>query len=80
MVPLKDVAVVGEAILRSHTLRLALWQGKVVFLVVSVPVVFGIGMWQVYLSEKVFMPMTSSPRLFRGGVKPDRQREAKSLV
>jgi hypothetical protein len=65
-----DVAVVGETIYRSHTLRLALWRGKVVFLWVAVLVVFGIGVWQVYLSEEV-LPLPLSPRLFR---------EAKYLV
>jgi hypothetical protein len=59
-----DVAVVGELIIRSHTLRLALWRGKVVFLWVAVPIIFGIGVWQVYLSEEVFLPMPSSPRLY----------------
>jgi hypothetical protein len=59
-----DVAVVGETTFRTHTLRLALWQGKVVFLWVAVPMVFGIGMWQVYLSEEVFLPMPSSPKLY----------------
>jgi hypothetical protein len=58
-----DVVVVGEIIFRSHTLRLALWRGKAVFLSVTVPVVFGIGVWQVYLSEKV-LPLPLSPRLY----------------
>lgn len=40
-----DVAVVGETIFRSHTLRLALWRGKAVFLWIAVPVVFGIGVY-----------------------------------
>jgi hypothetical protein len=58
-----DVAVVGETIFRFHTLRLALWQGKAVFLWIAVPVVFGIGMWQVYLSEEV-LPLPLSLRLY----------------
>jgi hypothetical protein len=59
-----DVAVVGETIVfRFHTLRLALWQGKTVFLWVAVVVVFGIGMWQVYLTVEV-LPLPLSPRLY----------------
>jgi hypothetical protein len=57
-----DVAVARETIFRSHTLRLAQWRGKAVFLWVVVPVVFGIGVWQVYLSEEV-LPLPLSPRL-----------------
>jgi hypothetical protein len=60
---LMDVAVVEETISRSHTLRLALWRGKAVFLWVAVPVVFGIGMWQVYLREEVLL-LPLSPRLY----------------
>jgi hypothetical protein len=40
---LMDVAVVGEIIFELHTLRLALWHGKDVFLWVTIPVVFCIG-------------------------------------
>jgi hypothetical protein len=58
-----DVAVVGETIFRSHNLRLVLWRGKVVFLWVTVLVVFGISVWQVYLSEEV-LPLPVSPRLY----------------
>jgi low affinity Fe/Cu permease len=75
-----DVAAVGETIFRSHPLRLALWGGKAVFLWVAVPVVFSFGMWQVYLSEEVFAIVTLTETLFRGGVEPDRQQEAKCLV
>jgi hypothetical protein len=39
------------------------WRGKAVFLWVSVLVVFGIGVWQVYLSEEV-LPLPLSPKLY----------------
>jgi hypothetical protein len=58
-----DIAVVRETIFRSHTLRLALWRGKAVFLWIPVPVVFGISIRQVYLSEEV-LPLPLSPRLY----------------
>jgi hypothetical protein len=35
--------------------------------------VFGIGMWQVYLSEEVFANAILTETLLRGGVKPDGQ-------
>jgi hypothetical protein len=70
-----DEAVVGETIFRSHTLRL-LRRGKVVFLWVAVLMVFGIGMWQSKEVANSILPET----LFRGGIKPDRQGEAKCLV
>jgi hypothetical protein len=58
-----DVAAVGETNFRSHTLRLALWRVKAVFLWVAIPMVFIIGVWQVYLSEEV-LPLPLSPRLY----------------
>jgi hypothetical protein len=73
-----EVAIVGETIFRSHTLRL-LRRGKVVFLWGHVSMVFGIGEWQVYLSEEVANAILTKS-VFRSGVKPDRQREAKCLV
>jgi hypothetical protein len=57
------IVVVRETISRSQTLRLALWRGKAVFLWVAVPMVFGIGVLQVYLSEKV-LPLPLSLRLY----------------
>jgi hypothetical protein len=60
-----DVAVVGETIFRSHTLRL-LRRGKVVFLWGAVPIVFGISEWQVYSSEEVANAIFTKT-LFRGG-------------
>jgi hypothetical protein len=58
-----DVAIVGKMNFISYTLRLALWGGKAVFLWVVVKVVFGIGMWQVYLSEEV-LPLPLSLRVY----------------
>jgi hypothetical protein len=57
-----------------------LQRGKVVFLWGAVPMVFGIGVRQVYLSEEVFANAILTETLFRGRVKPDRQQEAKCLV
>jgi hypothetical protein len=39
-------------------------EARLSFLWVAVPMVFGIGVWQVYLSEEVFLLMPSSPRLY----------------
>jgi hypothetical protein len=61
------VAVVRETIFQIPHLDPALRRGNTVFLWAAIPVVFGIGMWQVYLSEEV-LPLPLSPRLFRGGV------------
>jgi hypothetical protein len=41
----------------------ALRRVKAVFLQAAIPIVFGIGMWQVYLSEEV-MSLPLSPRLY----------------
>jgi hypothetical protein len=70
-----DIAIVGKTIFRSLTLRLA--AARLVFLWSAVLMVFGIGVWQVYLSEKIVANAILTEILFRGGVKPDRQQEAK---